>query len=122
MIKIEQGESSPYIEVDSDKGHLIIRGDSFVSNPQQLYAAVVHWGNNYLVPEGSTLNVEITIGYYSTSNIQLLNILFKSLNRNNPDKVSLTFYLNSEEEEDLEETMVSLVYNTSLKYKRIYLE
>lgn len=121
MISIEQGESSPYIRVDTANLKMTIKGNSFVSNPHQLYNEVINWGKNYKVPVGLTFTIEITMGYYSTSNIQLLNLFFKNLNLNNPGQIDISFLILEDEEEDLEETILSLVFNTGIEAKKTYL-
>ena len=120
MIRIDQKESSPLVEVNPEACSVYIKGDSFVSNPHLVYAPLVNWGNSFIVPEGKVLKIDIVLGYYSTSNIQLLNVLFKTINRNNPGKLNLTFYLNEEEEEDLEETILSLMFNTGVEFRSAY--
>lgn len=121
MISIEQGESSPYIRVDTVNLKMTIRGNSFVSNPLQLYHEVLDWGREFKVPAGKVFVIEITMGYYSTSNIQLLNLFFKNLNLNNPGQIELSFLILEDEEEDLEETILSLVFNTGIEGKKTYL-
>jgi len=121
MIRIEQKESSPLVEVDPENATVLIKGDSFVSNPHQVYAPLVNWGNSFVVAAHQTLKIDVMLGYYSTSNIQLLNVFFRTLNRNNPGKINLTYHLNEEEEEDLEETILSLMFNTGIECKRVYI-
>ena len=121
MIVIEQGESTPYIKIDPENYSFIIKGNSFVTNPHQFYSAVNEWGKSLNIEDARTLNIEITMGYYSTSNIQFLNLFFKTLINNNKDKVELSFFLEEEEEEDLEETMLSLIFNTGIPLNKHYL-
>jgi len=121
MIVIEQGESTPYVKVDPENYSFILKGNSFITNPHQFYAPVNDWGKTYIVKDGHILHVEITMGYYSTSNIQYLNLFFKTLINNNKGKIEVTFYLDEEEEEDLEETMLSLIFNTGLSLNKKYL-
>jgi hypothetical protein len=121
MISIEQGESSPLVNIDTEKNLMVLKGNSFTSNPVQFYNSVINWGKTYIVQGNAVFRIEITMGYYSTSNIQLLNLFFKSLHSNNKGKVELTFFLNTEEEEDLDETILSLTFNTGLQSKRVYL-
>jgi hypothetical protein len=65
--------------------------------------------------------IDVTLGYYSTSNIQFFNLIFKTLNQNNPGKISLTFHVAAEDEEDMEETMFSLLFNTGMPLKKSHL-
>lgn len=122
MIKIEQGESSPFVEVNEANNSLTISGNSFVSDPHKFYSRLIEWSNTFYTKENGTFQIKITLGYYSTSNIQSLNLVLKNLDKNNPQRVEVTFYLTEEEEEDLEETILSLVFNTKLKYSKEYLE
>jgi hypothetical protein len=117
MITIEQGESSPYVFVDTLENKMILNGNSFVSNPNVFYEELINWGKTVKAQEGKSILVEIKIGYYSTSNIQLFNLFFKTLHANNPDRVEVVFFLEKEEEEDLDETILSLVFNTGITHK-----
>lgn len=119
MITIEQGDSSPYVKLNPDNYSLVIRGNSFVSNPGQFYKEVMDWGKSLHLPAGAQLKVEISMGYYSTSNIQLLNLLFKTIISNNhKNAVDVLFFVSREDEEDLEETMLSLIFNTGIELKK----
>lgn len=122
MIKIEQGESSPFVEVNEANNSLTIRGNSFVSAPHKFYGRLIEWSNAFYTKENVTFQIKITLGYYSTSNIQSLNLVLKNLDKSNPQRVEVIFYLTEEEEEDLEETIHSLVFNTKLKFNKEYLE
>jgi hypothetical protein len=121
MITLEQGESSPYLLIDTTNLKMILKGNSFVSNPQQLYHDMVSWVKSFKVPATQLFSVEITMGYYSTSNIQLLNLFLKTLHLNNPGQVDLKFFILEDEEEDLEETVLSLIFNTGIEAKRLFL-
>lgn len=121
MITIEQGESSPYVLVDKKQNKMILKGNSFVSNPIVFYQEILLFGKTYKIPESKTFTIEITIGYCSTSNIQFFNLFFKTFNADNASKIEVDFLVDKEEEEDLEETMLSMVFNTGVKYLVKYL-
>ncbi len=121
MITINQGESSSYVLINSVEHKMLLKGNSFVSNPNVFYKAITEWGERFKVEAGRKFEIEITMGYFSTSNIQFFNALFKTLNKNNKDKIHITFLLDKDEEEDLEETIYSLVFNTGIPEKIQYL-
>lgn len=113
MILIEARENSPYILLDPTKHFIIMKGNSFMANPSQFYYSLNTWMNNYTVPNGETFHIEVTMGYYNTSSIQIMNLFLKTLNANNKGKIKLKFYIDKEEEE-LQETANSLVFNTGI--------
>lgn len=121
MITIEQGESSPYVLVDKKQHKMILIGNSFVSNPNVFYEEIVSFVETYKISGKTHFNIEITLGYFSTSNIQFFNLLFKKLNANNNSKIELYFLVDKDEEEDLEETMLSIVFNTGVMHHIKYL-
>lgn len=121
MINLEQGESSPYLLIDPINLKMILKGNSFVSNPHQLYSEMVNWAKDFKAPPEKYFYIEITTGYYSTSNIQLFNLFLKTLNLNNPGQIDLKFFIIEDEEEDLEETILSLVFNTGIEAKKTFL-
>lgn len=120
MIIIEQGDSSPYVKIDEIENLMLLRGNSFSANPKQLFAEVLEWGREYKVPGGQRFKIEITVGYYSTSHIQLLNLFLKTLNSNNPGLIDVVFIVDQEDEEDLDEVMLSLTFNTGITHKVSY--
>lgn len=121
MIKIEQGDSWPFVLVEPELHKLEIKGNSFVSNPKQFFERVISWGEDLRIAQGKTFQIRITMGYFSTSNIQLFNALFKKMNNNNPGKIEIVFALDKEEEEDMEETILSIVFNSNIPYKTEYI-
>lgn len=116
MIIIEQGDSSPYVKIDENENTMLLRGNSFSANPKQLFAEVLDWGRDFKVADDNIFKIEVTVGYYSTSHIQLLNLFLKTLNANNPGKIEVTFIVDQEDEEDLDEVMLSLTFNTGITH------
>lgn len=114
MILIEAKESSPYIEVNNNGTALTIKGNSFMPNPSQFYHILNTWVATYKTPEGKDLKIEVTMGYYNTSSIQIMNLLLKTLNTNSKGKIKLTFLIDKEED-DLEDTALSLAFNTGIE-------
>lgn len=114
MILIESKENSPYILLDPSKHFMIIKGNSFMANPSQFYNSINTWMSTYKMPDTESFNIDITMGYYNTSSIQIINLFLKTLNANNPGKIQLKFYIDREEE-DLQESANSLVFNTGIK-------
>lgn len=113
MILIEAKENSPYILLDPAKHFMIMKGNSFMANPSQFYSSLNTWMNSYKVPENEEFRIEITMGYYNTSSIQIMNLFLKTLYSNNKGKIKLKFYIDREEEE-LQESANSLVFNTGI--------
>lgn len=113
MILIEAKENSPYILLDPSRHFMIIKGNSFMANPSQFYSAINTWMSSYRVPDGEVFNIDVTMGYYNTSSIQIMNLFLKSINNNNKEKIKLKFFIDKEEE-DLQESANSLVFNTGI--------
>ncbi len=103
MIIIEQGDSSPYVKIDENENTMLLRGNSFSANPKQLFAEVLDWGRDFKVTDDNIF-------------IQLLNLFLKTLNANNPGKIEVTFIVDQEDEEDLDEVMLSLTFNTGITH------
>lgn len=116
MILIEAKENSPYILLDPSKNFMIIKGNSFMANPSQFYSAINTWMAGYKVPAGEEFNIDLTMGYYNTSSIQIINLFFKTLNQNNKDKIKLKIFIDKEEE-DLVESAGTLTFNTGITPK-----
>lgn len=116
MILIEAKENSPYIFLDPSKNFMIIKGNSYMANPSQFYMAINSWMAGYRVPEGEFFNIDLTMGYYNTSSIQIINLFFKTLNSNNKGKIVLKVFVDKDEE-DLVESANTLVFNTEITPK-----
>lgn len=114
MILIEAKENSPYILLDPSKHFMIVKGNSFMANPSQFYSSINAWMSGYHVPDGEDFHIDITMGYYNTSSIQIFNLFLKTLHANNKEKIKLKFYID-QEEEDLQESANSLTFNTGIK-------
>ena len=84
-----------------------------MANPSQFYSSLNKWMASYRVPDGEKFRIDITMGYYNTSSIQIMNLFLKTLNQNNPNKIALKFFIDKEEE-DLAESANTLVFNTGL--------
>ena len=121
MIKFEQGESSPYIFIRPVENLMEIKGNAFVSNPKAFYEPIINWAKDFSLKSDTKFVIKITLGYYSTSNIQIFNMMFKKLNNNNIGKIEIIFLLEKEEEEDLDETMLSLIFNSNIPTKVEYI-
>ncbi len=118
-IVFKQTESSPFIELNHEKNSLVIKGNSFVTDPKIYYKNLINWAEN--LSTSQTIIVQITPGYYSTSNIQIFNLLFRTLASKGIENVKIIFHIEKDEEEDMEETIYSLTFNTLLKPQRNYI-
>jgi len=114
MLNIPETQSSPEILLDDVKGTLHMSGNSYLQDSGRFYKPLLTWGNNFKCAKEKDFKIELKIGYYSTSSIQLLNHLLKSLAANNPGKIHLKMLIDHEEE-DLIETANALTFNTGIK-------
>ena len=113
-IEIAAGENSPLILMDSQKRILTINGNSYMSGPSQFYHRLSSWAQNLKIPMSKCFEINITMGYYNTTSIQIINIMLKTICLNNPGKVNINFMIDKEEDE-LTETALALVQNTKVK-------
>ncbi len=113
-IIIDAKENSPYMMVDAENYNLTIKGNSYMTNPSQFYHFLSGVMNNIKVPESKMFEINITMGYYNTSSIQIINIILKTLCTANEGKVKISFFIDKEEDELLE-TAMSLAFNTNVK-------
>ena len=120
-IEIAAGENSPYILMDSENYTLTIKGNSYMSGPSQYYHRLSSWIQNVKIPKGKTFNINITMGYYNTTSIQIINIVLKTICSNNSGRVIINFMIDKEEDE-LTETALALAQNTKTKPNIVYYE
>lgn len=102
MILIEAKENSPYVFLDPPNHCMIIKGNSFMANPSQFYSTINMWMAGYRVPEEENFTIELTMGYYNTSSIQIINLFLKTLYQNNKGKIKVKIYIDKEEEDLVE--------------------
>lgn len=119
MIEIQAGEKSPYILVKPEENKLIIKGNSFMANPPSFYEKVLEWSHQYRAAAGSVLNIDITVGFYNTSTLKIMNMLLKTLISNNAGKVSLTLNV-EEDDEDQINTASTISFNVGMEPKIVY--
>ncbi len=119
MIVIEAGEKSPYIMIDSTNNKVVIKGNSFMANPPSFYKEISEWSTVHKVQDGSKLLVEITVGFYNTSTLKIMNILLRNLVSANPGKVDMTLFV-EEEDEDLLATAQTISFNIGIEPKIVY--
>lgn len=119
MIVIEAGEKSPYVLVDDKENKFVIKGNSFMSNPPTFYKDVLDWSNIYKVADGSELMIEITVGFYNTSTLKIMNMLLRNLITNNSGKINLTLLV-EEDDEDLASTASTITFNVGMEPKIVY--
>lgn len=111
---MQQSDSNSFIEISNNGESFVIKGNSFTPDPRVFYSNVLSWARDFKLPAGKQMKIDATPGYYSTSNIQVFNLIFKTLAGNNPGTIDITFHVDEEEEEDMEETIYSLTFNTGL--------
>jgi hypothetical protein len=117
MIEIAEGEKSPYILVKPEENKVVIKGNSFMSNPPSFFEKVLEWSQSYKT--SATLNVEITVGFYNTSTLKIMNMMLKSICTNNEGKVNITLFV-EEEDEDQINTASTITFNVGVEPKIVY--
>ena len=119
MIEIQAGEKSPYILVKPEENKFIIKGNSFMANPPTFFDKILEWSHQYRAASGSMLNIEITVGFYNTSTLKIMNMMLKSLISNNPGHVNLTLLV-EEDDEDQINTASTISFYVGLEPKIVF--
>ena len=117
MIEIAEGEKSPYVLVKPEENKMIIKGNSYMSNPPAFYENILHWGQTFKAT--TPLNVEITVGFYNTSTLKIMNMLLKTLCSNNQGNVIITLFV-EDEDEDQVNTASTITFNVGVEPKIVY--
>ena len=119
MIEIKEGEKSPYILVKPEENKFIMKGNSFMANPPSFFEKILEWSNQYRVGAGATLTIEITVGFYNTSTLKIMNMLLKNLVSNNSGKVNLVLFV-EEDDEDQINTASTISFSVGMEPKIVY--
>lgn len=119
MIEIAEGEKSPYVLIKPEANSFVMKGNSFMASPPSFFEKIVEWAQKYQVASGAKLNVEITVGFYNTSTLKIMNMLLKTLVSNNQGKVDITLFV-EEEDEDQINTASTITFNIGLEPKIVY--
>lgn len=119
MIEILEGEKSPYILLKTEDNKLVIKGNSFMANPPAFYEKLLEWGRTFKVADGKIFNIEITIGFYNTSTLKIMNMLLKTLSSSNPDKIDITLFVEDEDEDQIN-TATTITFNIGIEPKIVY--
>lgn len=119
MIEIAEGEKSPYILIKPEANSFVMKGNSFMASPPSFFEKIIEWAQKYQVAQNSKLNIEITVGFYNTSTLKIMNMLLKTLVSNNQGKVDITLFV-EEEDEDQINTASTITFNIGLEPKIVY--
>lgn len=117
---LKQTESNLFIDISPTQNKAVIKGNSFVPDPKAFYAEFMSWAKTFRPSSDGSFVIEITPGYYSTSNIQVINLFLRTLEANCNHKLEVLFNIEKEDEEDMEETIYTLMFNTGIIAKRNY--
>lgn len=117
MIEIAEGEKSPYVLVKPEENKMIIKGNSFMANPPSFYEKIMQWSQSF--KSSVPFNVEITVGFYNTSTLKIMNMLLKTLSSNNEGKLNITLFV-EEEDEDQINTASTITFNIGIQPKIVH--
>jgi hypothetical protein len=117
MIEIAEGEKSPYVLVKPEENKMIIKGNSFMANPPSFFEKVLQWSQDFT--SSAPFNVEITVGFYNTSTLKIMNMLLKTLSSNNPGKVNITLFVEDEDEDQIN-TASTITFNIGIQPKIVH--
>lgn len=114
MIKIEATHNSPEIIFDKECDLLTISGNSYSNNPNNLFEFLIEWAKKPELEAGKKFKVEIKIDYCSSSSLQVLNHLVCLLNKNLNGRIDFFFVVDSENDEDGQQTIDEICYNSNI--------
>lgn len=117
MIEIAEGEKSPYVLVKPEENKMIIKGNSFMANPPSFFEKVLQWSQNF--KSSDTFNIEVTVGFYNTSTLKIMNMLLKTISANNPGKVNITLFVEDEDEDQIN-TASTITFNIGVQPKIVH--
>ncbi len=117
MIEILEGEKSPYVLVNAEENKMIMKGNSFMANPSVFFEKVLEWSRSFKAT--SMFNIDITVGFYNTSTLKIMNMILKSICSSNEGKVSITMHV-EEEDEDQINTATTIAFNVGVEPKIVY--
>jgi len=117
MIEMAEGEKSPYVLVKPEENTLVIKGNSFMANPPSFFEQILQWSQTFKA--AAPLNVEITVGFYNTSTLKIMNMLLKTLCSNNEGKVNITLFVEDEDEDQIN-TASTITFNVGVEPKIVY--
>lgn len=119
MIEILEGEKSPYILVKTEENKMVVKGNSFMANPPSFYEKVMEWSRTFKVADGAMFNIEITVGFYNTSTLKIMNMLLKTICSSNEGKVNITLFVEDEDEDQIN-TATTITFNVGVEPKIVY--
>ena len=77
VLEIKEGENTPLICFDTEKGSFLVSGRSFPENAKKFYLPILDWMKNISVSQN--LNAEFRLYYISSSSIIALLEIIKVL-------------------------------------------
>ena len=110
---IHDTKYSPRVEVNPE-GKISIRGRSLIEDPFAFYNPIILWAQRY---SSQTLDIEIKLEYLNTSSSKLLFSLLLGIQNNfNIKKVSVNWYCEEYDEDNLElgkefESQINIPFN-----------
>jgi hypothetical protein len=99
-LNIPGSQSTPSIVTDSEKGSLLLSGDSYPENSFELFGPVIHWVDDYLATTRRSLAITLELQYLNTSSVKAVMDIFDLLEAAHADghDVSVTWYYDSRNE------------------------
>ncbi|MBK3519413.1 DUF1987 domain-containing protein [Carboxylicivirga marina] len=100
----EATTKTPYLNFNSNNGHIQIEGKSIPENPHNLFDPILEWLDKYSINPSPVTKVEIKLDYFNTSSSVFLLSVFKKLktiySQNNDTNIS--WYCNKNDEDMIE--------------------
>lgn len=80
-LMIEASEDSPFVLMDYKEGKVVIKGRSFMEDPQPFQEAIIDWFRTYVSFSQKPFVVEIEMEYLSSSSHHMLMFIIAELNK-----------------------------------------
>ncbi|MGC7873024.1 DUF1987 domain-containing protein [Desulfosporosinus sp. SYSU MS00001] len=101
---IKESKSTPLVDFDSDRGLLVLKGQSYPEDPFAFFKPIIEWVKQYLASNPKTVSLEFTLTYINTSSskciMMLLDVLEESFD--NGLTIDLKWFCNEENEYEQE--------------------
>ncbi|MDD3473322.1 MAG: DUF1987 domain-containing protein [Syntrophaceae bacterium] len=104
-LRIEPTKSTPFIQIDTAKNRIVIKGESYPENPAKFFEPIWSKVESYLSSDiGSPVQVDIELSYFNSSSSKALMNFFGMLENANSagQEISVNWWYNRENESAME--------------------
>ncbi|MBP1628325.1 MAG: hypothetical protein H6Q00_2800 [Holophagaceae bacterium] len=101
---IDGSTSSPRVDFDAARGHLLLSGESYPENSFEFYKPLLNWIRSFLEQSPQEVTLELRLAYLNTSSIKALMDLLDDLEEAHRAgrQVSVNWYYDEENDRALD--------------------